>query len=409
MTARATEPMARKAEPLNDGERIRILHVITGLYVGGSEMMLSNLVKRHKASFAPMVVSLRETGPLGEDLIASGIPVESLGMRRGRPSLRAIFRFRKILRQFRPHLVQSWMYHANLFSLVGTGFGRSAPLIWGIHHSNLRLGIDKPLTLLVGRACALASHFGPARIVCCSNSTFRGHRASGYAASRMLVIPNGFEIATLDLETHSRLHSELGLPPKSRIVAHIGRFHPQKDHETFFRAAGIVARHRSDAHFVLCGAGVTWDNPQIVRMVEEAGLRGHVHLLGIRRDVTQILAASFLVASSSCGEAFPMVVGEAMSVGRPCVVTDVGDCAEIVGDTGFVVSPKDPSGLAAAIIGLLSASDEEVLRMGSAARQRIRENFELDTIIGKYEALYESVVQDWRAVTHPKADICSIT
>src|SRR5713226_391473 len=157
--------------------------------------MLSNLVKRHDPdSFAPMVVSLRDIGPLGEHLKANGIPVEALGMRRGRPSLAALFHFRKILREFRPSLIQSWMYHANLFSFIGTGFGRSAPLVWGVHHSDLRFGVDKPLTLLVGRACALSSHFGPARIVCCSNSTRRVHESCGYAASRVLVIPNGFEI-----------------------------------------------------------------------------------------------------------------------------------------------------------------------------------------------------------------------
>jgi glycosyltransferase involved in cell wall biosynthesis len=225
----------------------------------------------------------------------------------------------------------------------------------------------------------------------------------------MLVIPNGFEIDASGLGTHYPLHSELGLPPGTRLVAHVGRFHRQKDHDTFFRAAAIVARHRPDVDFVLCGAGVSWDNPEIVRMVEQADLRGHVHLLGIRRDVAEILKASFLVASSSCGEAFPMVVGEAMSVGRPCVVTDVGDCAEMVGETGFVVPARNPARLAASIIAILSASNEEILRMGSAARQRIHENFELGTIVGKYEALYKTVVQDWRAVAHPKADICSTT
>jgi glycosyltransferase involved in cell wall biosynthesis len=368
--------------------------------------MLSKLVKRHDpSSFVPMVVSLGDAGPLGEDLKANGIPVEALGMRRGRPSLAALFHFRKILRQFRPGLIQSWMYHANLFSLVGTGFGRNAPLVWGIHHTNLQFGVDKPLTLLVGRACALGSHFGPARIVCCSNSTRRVHQSCGYAASRMLVIPNGFEIEIdgPNPETHSPLHAELGLPREARLVAHVGRFHPQKDHETFFRAAAIVARDYSDVHFVLCGAGVTWDNPEIVRMVEQAGVRGCVHLLGIRRDVAEILKASFLLASSSCSEAAPMVIGEAMSCGRPCVVTNVGDCAEIVGESGFVVSPKEPASLAAAIAKLLSASAEEIVRLGTAARQRIHENFELDAVVGKYEALYKAVVQDWRAVAQPTA------
>ena len=399
---------------MNPDQRIRILHVITGLDLGGAERMLFNLVTRHDPdSFTPMVVSLRDTGPLGEDLKARGIPVEALGMRRGWPSLAALFRFRTILRQFRPSLIQSWMYHANLFSLVGTGFGRSAAVIWGIHHSELPFEVNKALTLLVNRACALGSHFGLARIVCCSDSALRIHQSCGYAASKLLVIPNGFEIDSpydaSDPGTHVPLHLELGLSRESRIIAHVGRFHPQKDHATFFRAAAIVARQCSDVHFVLCGDGVTWGNPELVGMVEQANLRDRVHLLGIRRDVRKIMQASFLVASSSCGEAFPMVIGEAMSQGRPCVVTDVGDSAAMVGETGFVVSPKDPVGLAAAIIRLLTASAVDIERMGSAAFQRIRENFQVDVVVGKYEALYRTVVQSWRAGAHPKADICSTT
>jgi glycosyltransferase involved in cell wall biosynthesis len=224
-----------------------------------------------------------------------------------------------------------------------------------------------------------------------------------------LVIPNGFEIDPNRSPADSSLKAELGLPVEARIVANVGRFHRQKDHGTFFRATAIVGRDYPDVHFVLCGAGVSWDNPELVRMVEESGLRGRVHLLGVRRDIADILRASLLVASSSCGEAFPMVIGEAMSCGRPCVVTDVGDCAEIVGKAGSVVPPREPATLAAAIIKMLTFSEQEIQTLGNAARQRIHDNFELDAVVGKYESLYRTVVQEHRPVAQPKADICSTT
>jgi glycosyltransferase involved in cell wall biosynthesis len=173
----------------------------------------------------------------------------------------------------------------------------------------------------------------------------------------------------------------------------VARVHHQKDHRNFVTAAGIVHRRRPDIHFMLCGDDVSWQNHALVEWIDEAGIRDQCRLLGPRDDIARLLAALDVASSSSCtGEAFPMAVGEAMACGVPCVVTDVGDSAYLVGDTGLVVSPRDSAALANAWLKLLELSSENRRELGLAARTRVQSEFNVTTIAARYEEVYHSVL-----------------
>src|SRR5207244_5800392 len=129
---------------------------------------------------------------------------------------------------------------------------------------------------------------------------------------------------------------------------------------------------RPDARFVLCGKDVTVENEQLRAWIEAAGLADAVHLLGQRDDVPRLMASFDVLVSSSIGEGLPNAIGEAMACGTPCVVTDVGDCATIVGDTGRVVGPSDPGALAGAVVEVLDLPETQRSALGSAARERVR-------------------------------------
>jgi glycosyltransferase involved in cell wall biosynthesis len=346
--------------------------------------------------FTPHVVSLTgldQIGPRIEDL---GIRVTALGVSRANPNPLSIIDVTKAIRAFRPEVIQTWMYHADLLGGIAARLNGGIPVAWGLHHTDHAPGSTSARTRVVIRSCARLSSTLPQRIICCSNATLKVHAERGYDRSRMIVIPNGFDITIFRPEPDARwsVRDELRIPEDAQLVAMLGRYHPQKDHRNFLDAARILAARAPRAHFILCGDGVEWENVELAELVEERGLRDRAHLLGRRDDVPRLLAALDVGSTSaSHGEAFPLVIGEAMACGVPCVVTDVGDSALIVGDTGVVVPPRDPEALAAGWLRLLQLDREEHARLGEAARVRIEENFEIGRIAGRFADVHHELVR----------------
>ena len=152
----------------------------------------------------------------------------------------------------------------------------------------------------------------------------------------------------------------------------------------------------------MAGTGVEPDNVALVRAIDANGLRGAVSLLGRRDDMPQLMASlDVLVSSSSFGEAFPNVLGEAMACEVPCVTTDVGDSSMIVSSTGIVVAPDDMAGLADALLRLLSMPVEERRKLGQSARQRVEAEFSIQSVVARYEAVFaEAAGAEGRGVRH---------
>ncbi len=375
---------------------MKILHVITGLYTGGAEMMLAKLVERMALGHAESaVISLTKGGPLAESIAALGIPVTLLDMPRGGRSASGFVRLVRAMRRHKPDLVQSWMYHANLLAGLAAQFARRPPVIWGIRQSDLDPRISKPSTIAVAKMGARYSRWLPQKIVCCAENARVVHEAMGYAPERMLVIPNGFDLDRFkpDAEARRALHGELGLPDTALLVGLAARCDPQKDHGSFLAAAGILHRQNPNAHFVLCGDGIDRHNTTLAGWTADQGIGGATHLLGPRTDMARIMAGcDVMVSSSAFGEGFPNVLGEAMAAGTPCVATDVGDSALIVGDTGRVVPPRDPPALAAALRDILALSGGERRALGERARERVVEHYSIDAVTARYSALYRATL-----------------
>jgi glycosyltransferase involved in cell wall biosynthesis len=206
----------------------------------------------------------------------------------------------------------------------------------------------------------------------------------------MEVIPNGIDVDVFrpDAKCGADIRERLRIPPSARVVGLIGRFHPHKDHPCFFRAAARIARSLPDCHFILGGAGVDRNNPVLVELERECNLNGRCHLLGQQQNMQAIYNTLDVLVSSSITEAFPLVLGEAMAAGKPCVATDVGDCRLIVGDTGSIVPPGDFNALAHACFDLLQLGSEELVKRGHDCRRRIVSLFSLKAAVERYQALY---------------------
>lgn len=378
---------------------MNIVHVITGLRVGGAEMMLYQLLAATQPrSIRSQVVSLGMEGAMVDRIRELGVAVHFLGMRRGVPDPYAVIRLNRWLKRQRPDLVQTWMYHADLVGGVAARLA-GIPVVWGVHHSSLEQKTTRRSTLLTVQACVWVSGCLPKKIVCVSKVSRELHARLGYPADKMVVIPNGFDLQTFHPDPQARqdIREELGIDNDTPLVGMLARFHPQKDHANFIAAAAALHRCMPQARFLLCGEGITWENETLTRLIHHHQLSSAFHLLGLRQDAPRMYAALDLLASSSFGEAFPLVIGEAMACGVPCVVTDVGDSALIVGGTGRVVPPRNPAALAAAWEELLRMPSAERSRLGSAARQRIQEHYSIEQVAGQYEALYSSILAEGRA------------
>jgi glycosyltransferase involved in cell wall biosynthesis len=373
---------------------LKILHVTTGLENGGAENLLARLVGRmDPSSFENVVVSLTDEGAdLGARIRHEGVPLHCLGFRRGIPDPRMLLAVARCIDRERPDIVQTWMYHADMAGALAQPFTRHRiPLIWGLHNVALDVARSKTQTVGVTRLNARLSRRFPDRIVCCSEAVREDHVAMGYAPEKMRVIPNGIDTEEFvpDPPARVRLRRELGLAPETPLIGLIARFDPQKDHLTFFRAAGLLHKILPEAHFVLCGREITPENTKLTEWAAENGVEGVTHLLGLRRDTAQVTAAlDVATCCSSFGESFALVLGEAMACGVPVVTTDMAGPVSLVGDLGRIVSIRDAAALAETWHELLTLSSTEREAWGRKARGRITDEFSLTRMVQGYEALY---------------------
>lgn len=372
----------------------RVLHVISGLPTGGAENTLLKLLSTmDRAEFEPVVLSLRDHGTMGSRIEEQGIRVLDLDIRGSLPTLNAIWRLRKIMNQVRPEIIQGWMYHGNIASwLAGHMMPGNVPVVWSIHHTIHDLKEEKPTTGLAIRLGARLSST-PCRIIYVATVSARLHERFGYNPSRTVVLPNGFDCDQFRPSTEARagLRREIGVAEETTLVGMVARHHPVKDHANFLRAAGMLAAQRTRVEFVLVGKGLDPGNGNILQAIGRQGPGLRVHLLGERHDIPYITAGLDIATSSSCSEAFPIVVGEAMACGIPCVVTDVGESSAIVGDTGIVVPPKDSAALAAGWMKLLDLGQEQRVRLGASARQRVVKHYSIASIARQYESMYREM------------------
>jgi len=377
---------------------MKIVYVITDLLTGGAEMMLYKLLSKiDKERFDLAVVSLMDRGNLGDRIEALGIPVYEIGMQRGTPTVPSIWRFIRLMSQLQPDLLQGWMYHGNLAAQLARGcLLKSVPVLWNIRNSLYSLDYEKTGTSAVIQLCAKLSDF-PQQIIYNSQVSATQHEKIGYRATKRSIVPNGFdtEIFVPSLDAFNSVRQELRIPLDTTLIGLIGRYAPEKDHANFLQAAALLLKKfpQLNVQFVLVGSGVDENNQILYRLVQELGLIKHTHLLGEREDIPRLTAALDIASSSSYTEAFPNVIGEAMSCAVPCVVTDVGDSARIVGNTGRIVPPRSPQLLADAWKDSIDLDVEGRKLLGKAARSRIIECFSLSAVVSQYESLYEGVLR----------------
>ena len=373
-------------------ERIRVLHVLTNLHVGGTERQAVALTcGLDRRRFEVRLACLSRSGELHDEVARRGIPIDTYPMHRlyGPSSMVQRLRLARHVRRWRIDVVQSYGFYANLFATPAARLARVPVVLGSVRDLGDLLWTDRQRTAqrLVSGLCD--------RVIVNAHAVARRCIELGYDPWRILVIPNGIDLERFGaIETGWRERN--GIPPHATLVTVVARLvNAQgvdfKGIRDFLDAARLVAPTYPDARFLIVGDGS--NRPALEAFARELGLGERASFIGFRHDIPEILGSSAVVVQPSLTEAMSNSIQEAMAAARPVVATAVGGNPELVEDgvTGLLVPPADPPALARAIDTLLS-DPERRERLGRAGRRRIVERYSLDRLIDSIETLYASLL-----------------
>lgn len=367
----------------------KIVHIIIGLNVGGAELMLKRLVlsSQVKGEFQHLVISLTDLGVIGSDLKKAGIVVHHLNMNSALSLLKVYFSLKKLLKQLKPDVVQTWMYHSDLIGGLAAKSVGINNIIWGIRNTSLdsNSGIIKKA---IRKACALLSGQIPQKIICVANKAKALHGNIGYCKGKMLVIPNGFDINrfNVDDELRDRYRDELKIQHHKLVIGNIGRFTPAKNQVNFIKACLLLLEKGYDFDVIMAGRNISLNNFEIKKLV---GDKENFKLVDEIDQPEKFYNAIDVFCLSSITEGFPNVLGEAMATGKVCLTTDAGDAKQILGSAGFHISSPEAKDIEKSLEENIFSKDILLLKnLGMKARLEIINRYSLDKIVEDFEKLY---------------------
>lgn len=365
---------------------MKILHVITGLQCGGAENQLARLLAYNPKDTGVFVIGA--TGEIAAEIASLGVPI-FYGGADSKISLKWYLQLRGLVKQNRPSILCGWMYHGNLAASLSVFGLLKLPVIWNIRHSISDLNYEKLSTRWVIRAGAFLSK-KPVRIVYNSLTAAKQHESLGYNASARVIIPNGFDVERFkpDFECRKLVRQELNISDNETLVGVVGRSHPMKNHTGFVKAIASIISEVNGLRVVMVGRGINEPESGIPALIKDLNISHRIQMLPETSQPERLYSAlDLLVSPSQWGEAFPNVVGEAMSCGVPCMVTDVGDSAAVVGDAGYVVPSGQVEHLATGLKSVL-ADKTILLEKGRKARERIVEFYTTNRVFAQYHTLF---------------------
>jgi len=365
----------------------KITHIITGLNTGGAERSLYNLLLLSSDSeFEHIVISLLDEGTYGAKIRDLGVAVFCLNLKNRPHNL--FFQLPRILRKNHPKIIQGWMYHGNVLAFFARLFIiPNSRLCWNIRHGLHAFSNEKLKTRWLVRLGAWLSSY--VNIVIFNSRTSKlQHAAIGFHDKNTHVIPNGFDTQQYHPSKKHRMSilEGLSIPQDSKIVGHVGRYHPDKGHEAFLNAILPIVAKDNGTHALMIGKSVEYCNDDLASKIPKE-LGSKIHLLGERNDIAKLLTVIDVFVQSSRTEAFPNALGEAMCAGIACVATDVGDSSLILGMQELIVDPNDVKAIQEKTQKLL-ISTEDCERFGQVARERILRHYTLRKMFIKYECVY---------------------
>lgn len=364
-------------------DRVRLLKFVADFRIGGTERQFVMLSRRlDPVLFDLSLACLRRRGEFLNQIDETGLPLADYPITsfHGVETVRMQWRLLRDLRRRGVEIVHTYGFYPNLFATAAAKMAGAIAVasirdqgdMWSAMQRRTQRWILRLADAVVVNADAVRQLL----------------IAEGYDERRIVVIRNGIDVSRFETRPiQGRLRHELGLPPRTPIVAALCRLHEVKGVEHFLEAAVTLTRRFPEARFIVAGDG--YHRPTLERYAVQLGLADRVLFTGFRHDVPEFLSEVQVSVLPSLSEALSNTLLESMAAGLPVVATRVGGNPEVVehGVTGFLVPPREPEALVATVARLLE-QPALAQAMGRAGKQRVAENFSLDRLTQETESLY---------------------
>ena len=371
---------------------MKILHIITGLNLGGAEKVLYRLLMSQKDR-SLTVISLTSLGVIGKQLEKKGFRVIALNLKPYNLPI-IMYKLYKLICHYKPTILQTWLYHADLIGGLAAKIAGVRCIVWGVRTTELRKG--SYMVTVIRRVSAWLSYWIPNKIVVVAERAKQKHINLGYDASKMLVIPNGFNVQTFDIASAlaADLKQVTSIKDNDLVIGCIGRLSQVKGQDIFIKAAGLILQKFPGVKFLMVGRGLESKNQAVTSLIEKNARLESFILLGERSDIPVCLRVMDIFCLPSRSEGFPNALGEAMFLGVPCVSTDAGDAAVLGGDDVPIAKVNDPEDLSNKLIGMIEKSQQERKKIGQRLTQRIIVKYSIERMTSRYQTLYEELERD---------------
>ena len=371
---------------------MKILHIITNLSTGGAEVQLYKIVKNLKNNHHIKVISLLSKGDIGDKLIKEGIELSVINFSKKRFLFFSFLKLCVTISKFKPEIVHTWMYHANLIGGLASKMSKVKKIFWSIHHNDLSNTHNKLSTLIIAKIGAFFSYLIPKQVICVSNDSIKRHVDFGYQQKKMIFIPNGIDVLEFSNIVNARqlLFENYDFAGDAKLIGFPSRFDPIKNHDGFFASISRIksANPKMNLQIILSGKNIDNNNIELISMINKYGLFECVHLMGLIDDMPLFMSSIDLIVCNSFSEAFSLVLAEALSCETLCVTTIEGDTEGVVEGIGKRVPVGNLTLLSEAIITMLNIRDVEKSKIKSKGRNKIKSLYSTDIVFEKYKLLY---------------------
>ena len=291
----------------------------------------------------------------------------------------------------KPDIVQTWLPHADFLGGFAARLARIKNVVWNIRYSKLEQGTVRFGIIFLIKLLSKLSYIIPKKIIVVSKSALKNCKNLGYCSYKLNLIQNGYDLSVYNFDKKkTSLRKKYKIKKNTKIIGSVARYDATKDHQNLLNALSILKKKNLNFFCILVGSNI--NNQFIIEKIKELGLSNNIKLINKKDDIFEFFKEIDIHVLSSKTEGFPNVVAEAMVFKTPCIVTDVGDSALIVGKTGWVVPPKNS-------IRLSNAIEKALFEVGSAkwrkrcnqARTRIKNNFEINKMVHSYKLVWSKI------------------
>lgn len=371
---------------------IRIIHLSTDSKIAGAEKLLIGIGKEfdHK-NFEIFFCTLTARGALHESLERQGNISFSLGCLNSIDFPKAAVRLIKIMENCKVDILHTHLFHASVVGQFAARFNKKVMPVMTRHYSNVLYLYGTPLQRFLDRRSSLwARH-----IIAISAGVRKVLvNSQGVSSEKITLIHNGVEMPDypLDGKAALRVRNEFSIKEDERIIGAVGSLHLRKGHRYLIEAIKLLLEHKDNIKLMIVGDGVLKRELKIFS--QKLGIQDKVIFTGYRRDVNDLISTMDIVVQPSIEEGFGIAILEAMALGKIVVATDVGGIPEIInhGQTGMLVSCANPIALANSLSFLIESPDL-AKTMAENGRKRVKQNFDIVSMVRKYEELYQELLK----------------